>query len=144
MPTKMLPCPFCGKKADLDDPDTLYPSGIFWRDGAVPGMPELRTYHRRQDRQEGDGVCYAMHCPTPAGGCGAEIMGDSKEEVIEAWNRRVPAAAKADAEVQGLLRRIAPLLEAAAGGASVSMAAGDLLRDVQAQLGTQNELHSRA
>lgn len=29
--TKMLDCPFCGKIPDLDDPDTLYHGGIYWR-----------------------------------------------------------------------------------------------------------------
>jgi hypothetical protein len=79
------PCPFCGKEADMNDPDTLYPSGSYWRDAADVG---IRTYHGARQHQEGDGVCWAMHCPTPAGGCGAEITGDSKEEAIAAWDRR--------------------------------------------------------
>jgi PHP family Zn ribbon phosphoesterase len=29
-----------------------------------------------------------MHCPTQAGGCGAEITADSREEAMEAWDRR--------------------------------------------------------
>lgn len=90
MKIEMLPCPFCGKQVDLDDPDTLYPSGVFWRDGAVPGMPELRTYHGVLERREGDGMCYGMHCPSNSCGCGAEIHGDSKEETVAAWNRRAP------------------------------------------------------
>lgn len=49
------------------------------------------------------------------------------QSVARALERQ--AAANAD-----LLRRLAPLLEAAASGASVSMAAGDLLRDVQVRL----------
>ncbi len=40
---------------------------------------------------------------------------------------------EADANAD-LLRRLVPLLEAAASGAQVAMAAGDLLRDVQARL----------
>jgi len=27
----MLPCPFCGKNVDLEDPDTLHPDGLYWR-----------------------------------------------------------------------------------------------------------------
>lgn len=80
-----LPCPFCGKPVDLEDQDTLYPSGISWRDHEDPGM---RSYHARRDHKEGDGKCWRMHCPTPSGGCGAEISGDSKEEALAAWNRR--------------------------------------------------------
>lgn len=82
---KLLPCPFCGKRVTLEDDDTLYPSGILWRDDPEIG---LRTYHRRKEQREGDGMCYTLHCPVPSGGCGAEISGDSKEEAIAAWNRR--------------------------------------------------------
>lgn len=85
----ILPCPFCGKAVDLEDQDTLYPSGTYWRDHKEHG---LRTYHSRSTREEGDGVCYGMHCPIPAGGCGAEIRGDSREEAIAAWSRRAPAS----------------------------------------------------
>lgn len=82
---KLLPCPFCGKKVTLTDDDTLYPSGILWRDDPEIG---LRTYHSRREQKEGDGMCYTMHCPVPSGGCGAEITGDSEEEAVASWNRR--------------------------------------------------------
>lgn len=49
------------------------------------------------------------------------------QSVARALERQ--AAANAD-----LLRRVVPLLEAAAAGASASIAAGDLLRDVQSRL----------
>lgn len=84
------PCPFCGKAVNLDDDDTLYPTGSYWRDDAEIGM---RTYHPARRRLETDGACWGMHCPTTAGGCGAEIHGDSKEEVLAAWSRRTPASA---------------------------------------------------
>ena len=82
----LLPCPFCGKKPNLTDQDTLYPSGIAWRQNEELGM---RTYHRFADRQEGDGMCYGMHCPDTGGGCGAEIHGDTREEAIAKWNKRI-------------------------------------------------------
>lgn len=82
---KLLPCPFCGMRPDLEDPDTLYPSGTVWR--KTEG-DEWRSYHNWKDRQEGDGICYAMHCPTQSGGCGADITADSRAEAIAAWNRR--------------------------------------------------------
>ena len=37
----MKPCPFCGHKVDLDDPDTLYPNGIGWKDREEG----FRSYH---------------------------------------------------------------------------------------------------
>jgi hypothetical protein len=40
------------------------------------------------DAEEGDGICYEMHCSVQAGGCGAEMHGDSKEEVLSKWNTR--------------------------------------------------------
>jgi hypothetical protein len=81
----LLPCPFCGKMPDLNDEDTLYPSGTLWKYNEDFGM---RTYHRMNERQDGDSMCYVMHCTVNAGGCGVEIHGDSKEEVLAAWNRR--------------------------------------------------------
>jgi len=81
----LLPCPFCGKPVDLDDHDTLYPSGTFWR---YDEELKMRTYHGAIDRVHDDGMCYGMHCSAQAGGCGAEIHGDGKEETISAWNRR--------------------------------------------------------
>lgn len=82
------PCPFCGKPADLEDPDTLHPTGTGWRDDEVEGFRTYHSYLKVPKEQ----WCWGMHCPTPAGGCGAEISGDSKEEVLAKWNRRATAA----------------------------------------------------
>ena len=79
----MLPCPFCGKGVDLEDEDTLYPSGVYWRE--TDGM---RHYIRHKDRKQDDGIVWDIHCPEVSGGCGAEISADSKQEAINAWNRR--------------------------------------------------------
>ncbi len=80
----MKSCPFCGHKVDLDDPDTLYPNGTGWkiRDNG------MRSYHSFHDVPR-EQWCYSMHCPTTAGGCGAEISGDSAQECIDKWNTRV-------------------------------------------------------
>lgn len=77
------PCPFCGKKVDLEDHDVLYPSGTGWKqeDG-------FRSYHRYSEVPK-EQWCYTMHCTSNSGGCGAEMSGDSKEEALEKWNRRV-------------------------------------------------------
>ena len=84
-PVHLEPCPFCGKKPNLEDPDTLYPTGIYWIFNEQIG---LVTYHSAQERTEDMQPCYTMHCPTAACGCGAEICADSRDEAIEAWNRR--------------------------------------------------------
>jgi hypothetical protein len=82
-----LPCPFCGKAVDLEDGDTLYPT-LFWRDIG----DGLRSYHGIYERKpdEPKNFCFTMHCPETAGGCGAEITGDSMEGAVLKWNRRNP------------------------------------------------------
>jgi hypothetical protein len=40
----MLPCPFCGHKCDLNEPDTLYPNGIYWRYSDDLGVPTLDAH----------------------------------------------------------------------------------------------------
>lgn len=79
-------CPFCGKPVDFEDGDTLYPTGIFWRENEHG----FRHYVSFKEHRPTDGKVWGMHCPTPAGGCGAEITGDSREEALAAWDRRVP------------------------------------------------------
>ena len=83
----MKPCPFCGKKVDLTDDDTLYPSGTGWKLFDNGGMM-MRSYHSFRDVPK-EQWCWDMHCPEPSGGCGAMVSGDSRVEAIEKWNRRV-------------------------------------------------------
>jgi len=80
----MKPCPFCGHKVDLEDGDTLYPNGSGWEDHPDYG----RGYCSRLVVPK-EQWCYSMHCPTNAGGCGAEISADSKQEAMDKWNTRV-------------------------------------------------------
>lgn len=67
---------------DFEDGDTLYPTGTGWleEDG-------LRHYVRYTDAPKNQ-WCWGMHCPEPAGGCGAEVHGDTKDEALAKWNRR--------------------------------------------------------
>lgn len=83
-----LPCPFCWFAVDTDDDDTLYPSGICWR--VENG---IRHYILWKDRRDGvDGLVWGIHCNEHMGGCGAEMYGDSDEEVVKKWNRRAPTS----------------------------------------------------
>lgn len=84
MMTELLPCPFCGMPVDIEDDDTLHPTGIGWRDDKCIGF---RTYHSYRETPKKQ-WCWGMHCPTTSGGCGAEIHADSKDEVIAKWNTR--------------------------------------------------------
>ena len=79
----MKDCPFCSKTPDLDEPETVHPSGIYWR------LTEFgREYISRNAITRDCFPCWVFNCVESAGGCGAEISGDSKEEVLEKWNRR--------------------------------------------------------
>jgi hypothetical protein len=80
----MKPCPFCGHAVDLDDPDTLYPNGTGWRINRLG----YKTYVDFKDVPQ-EQWCYNIHCVTTSGGCDASISGDSKQECIDKWNRRV-------------------------------------------------------
>lgn len=75
----MKTCPFCGKEVDLSDPDTLYPDGIGWLFDEKLGF---KTYHNFRDVPKTN-WCYQLMC-----GCGAEMHGDTRQEVIDKWNRR--------------------------------------------------------
>lgn len=80
----MKPCPFCGKKVDLNDEDTLYPNGIGWK----VRENGWKSYHSFKEVPK-EQWCWSMHCPTTSGGCGVEMSGDTKDEAIEKWNKRV-------------------------------------------------------
>jgi hypothetical protein len=77
------PCPFCGKEVDLEDDDTLYPTGSGWKDRTEG----FRSYHNFREVPK-EQWCYGLHCATTAGGCGVEMQGDSMEEAISKWNAR--------------------------------------------------------
>jgi hypothetical protein len=91
-PVDMKPCPFCGRAVDMEDEDTLYPTGTGWVEFDNGGMI-LRSYRSIRDPSVNipkEQWCYSMHCPVPAGGCDAEMPGDTKQEAIDKWNRRFP------------------------------------------------------
>ena len=65
------PCPFCGiQMQDSDADDYLHTNPWF------AGKREL-------------GVYWSINCLEHAGGCGVQMLGDTEEEVISKWNRRV-------------------------------------------------------
>lgn len=76
------PCPFCGTIPDLDNPDTLYPSGVGWKhvDNHIEYCSALEV--------PPDQWCYSIHCVQTSGGCGAEMHGDSKQDTINRWSKR--------------------------------------------------------
>jgi len=89
-PDNLKPCPFCGFSYDHEDDmiDIIYPTGTYWKTFERNGTT-YKSYLSRDQRDIAEGKCWLVHCPEHAGGCGAEITGDSREEAIEKWNRRV-------------------------------------------------------
>ena len=79
----MKPCPFCGKSIDANDVDTLYPSGTGWVE-SDSHRHYVSIYEVPKEQW-----CYKIVCQEHYGGCGAEVYGDSIEEVKEKWNKRL-------------------------------------------------------
>lgn len=79
-------CPFCGMKNNLDI-DTLYPSGTGWKEEQLSDGNTIRYYVSAYDVPK-EQWCYKVVCNESYGGCGAEIHGDSIDEVIDKWNTR--------------------------------------------------------
>ena len=79
----LLPCPFCGKEPEEDDEDVCYPSGTGWKE--TRGFRHYVNFREVPMEQ----WCYSVHCVKHHGGCGVEMHGDSEQEAIDRWNRRV-------------------------------------------------------
>ena len=84
--TELSSCPFCGHRCDLKEPDTLYPAGIYWADDEDIGRSYFGRNHKKwiPDLKQ----CWQINCVTVSGGCGAQIIGHSKEETVAKWQRR--------------------------------------------------------
>ena len=78
---EIKPCPFCGAVLNIEDGDTLYPTGFGWK--IIEGTDFL-SYHRLSEVPR-EQWCWGMHCPN----CSAEVNGDSEQEAIDNWNKRV-------------------------------------------------------
>lgn len=85
MESKLKPCPCCGLQSHQDWDDTMYPSGLGW----IEHEDSFREYLGYDEREDWQGMCYRIICAETYGGCGVSITGDSKEDVIDKWNRRV-------------------------------------------------------
>lgn len=67
---ELLPCPFCGFKPDLEHDDCLYQQLSHKNDGRI--------------------TQYSLNCYDSAGGCGAQVLGETEAAVIARWNNRTP------------------------------------------------------
>lgn len=60
---KIKPCPFCEFQPNAEDPDCIHP------------------VNREQ-------TIWSITCYETGGGCTAQLLGSSAEEVVRKWNRR--------------------------------------------------------
>jgi hypothetical protein len=69
----------------MTDPSTLHPNGIYWVDTDYG-----RSYFGRNHKYYAEAVseCWDVNCLEEAGGCGARITGDAKDDAIAKWQRR--------------------------------------------------------
>ncbi len=82
-PHTLKACPLCKMNPPANLSDTLYPSGIYWRE-----TDGLRHYVGHNERSETDQACWTVTCGQNSGGCGASVGGDSAQEAVDLWNRR--------------------------------------------------------
>ena len=68
------PCPFCGLQMQDSDADDYLHQIL----GAGTSSSEW-----------GAKRFWSINCLEVAGGCGVQMLGDTEEEVIHKWNRRV-------------------------------------------------------
>jgi hypothetical protein len=80
--SQLLPCPFCGKAMDAKDHDTVYPTGGGWVQ-----LGDIRVYRSFREVPK-EQWCFGVHCSSAAGGCDAQVIGDSEAEAIKKWNAR--------------------------------------------------------
>lgn len=69
---------------DVDDNDTLYPSGTVWRQHEL-GYREYTSLRAAQSNPqfEIEGYVFKIEC-----NCGAEMQADEKDTVVALWNQR--------------------------------------------------------
>lgn len=70
MTEQVKPCPFCGVRPILNDPDFIYPQGRPYKQGDT--LKQL----------------WSANCDETIGGCGCMVLADSKEEALFKWNTR--------------------------------------------------------
>jgi len=66
----LMPCPFCGFTPDIAEDDCIFPV----------------SYKIENGVKEFD--VYSLNCYEVGGGCGASVLGDNRQDVIERWNTR--------------------------------------------------------
>lgn len=90
MDEQLKPCPFCGHKVDINDPDVIHPTGIYWfRDPKSDISMFGEDVGFLYDTDEvSDNAYWIINCVESSGGCDTTIHGISKEDVIKKWQRR--------------------------------------------------------
>jgi hypothetical protein len=74
--SELKPCPFCGN-SDWDGEDSVYPSGITWKEDPKIGCKVYGKWLEFEHK------CFQVVCD-----CGAEMHGDSEADAIKNWNTR--------------------------------------------------------
>lgn len=83
----LKPCPMCGSEMDHEDSDCMHPSSVGWID--QPLSENIARRYVRATEVPPEQRCWEIHCVKHYGGCGVNVSGDTKQEAIDNWNRRI-------------------------------------------------------
>ena len=84
---KLLPCPFCGHKPDMNNLiDSLHGTGHFTH--LIDKDDPEQLVHYNSNPENAISQIWQFSCLEHEGGCGAQVIGECRIGAVNAWNQR--------------------------------------------------------